>query len=77
MRSLVVNAAPVPYALKQEVIARFGDGFLFEVYGSTELGVDAVLPPEEQLARPGSCGKACRASSCGWSTTDGDGAAAG
>ena len=58
MRSLVVNAAPVPYALKQEVIARFGDGFLFEVYGSTELGVDAVLPPEDQLARPGSCGKA-------------------
>jgi acyl-coenzyme A synthetase/AMP-(fatty) acid ligase len=44
MRSLVVNAAPVPYALKQEVIARFGDGFLFEIYGSTELGVDAVLP---------------------------------
>jgi acyl-CoA synthetase (AMP-forming)/AMP-acid ligase II len=58
MRSLVVNAAPVPYALKQEAIARFGDGFLFEIYGSTELGVDAVLPPEEQLARPGSCGKA-------------------
>ena len=58
MRSLVVNAAPVPYALKQEVIERFGDGFLFEVYGSTELGVDAVLPPEEQLTRPGSCGKA-------------------
>ena len=58
MRSLVVNAAPVPYALKEEVIARFGDGFLFEIYGSTELGVDAVLPPEDQLARPGSCGKA-------------------
>jgi acyl-CoA synthetase (AMP-forming)/AMP-acid ligase II len=58
MRSLVINAAPVPYALKQEVIARFGEGFLFEVYGSTELGVDTVLPPEEQLARPGSCGKA-------------------
>lgn len=58
MRSLVVNAAPVPYALKQEIVAKLGDGFLFEVYGSTELGVDAVLPPEEQLARPGSCGRA-------------------
>ncbi len=58
MRSLAVNAAPVPYALKQEVVGRFGDRFLFEVYGSTELGVDAVLPPEEQLVRPGSCGKA-------------------
>jgi acyl-CoA synthetase (AMP-forming)/AMP-acid ligase II len=58
MRSLVANAAPVPYALKQEIYQKLGDHFLFEVYGSTELGVDAVLPPEEQLARPGSCGKA-------------------
>jgi acyl-CoA synthetase (AMP-forming)/AMP-acid ligase II len=58
MRSLVANAAPVPYALKEEIVAKLGDGFLFEVYGSTELGVDAVLPPEEQLARPGSCGRA-------------------
>ncbi len=58
MRSLVANAAPVPYALKQEIVAKLGDGFLFEVYGSTELGVDTVLPPEEQLARPGSCGRA-------------------
>jgi acyl-CoA synthetase (AMP-forming)/AMP-acid ligase II len=38
--------------------AKLGDGFLFEVYGSTELGVDAVLEPEEQLCRPGSCGRA-------------------
>ena len=57
MRSLVANAAPVPYALKEEIIAKLGDGFLFEVYGSTELGVDAVLPPEDQLRKPGSCGK--------------------
>ncbi|MCO1655581.1 class I adenylate-forming enzyme family protein [Pseudonocardia humida] len=58
MRSLVANAAPVPYALKQEIARKLGEGFLFEVYGSTELGVDAVLPPEEQLQRPGSCGRA-------------------
>ena len=57
MRSLVANAAPVPYALKEELVAKLGDGFLFEVYGSTELGVDAVLPPEDQLRKPGSCGK--------------------
>jgi acyl-CoA synthetase (AMP-forming)/AMP-acid ligase II len=58
MRSLVANAAPVPFALKQELAQKLGEGFLFEVYGSTELGVDAVLPPEEQLLRPGSCGRA-------------------
>jgi acyl-CoA synthetase (AMP-forming)/AMP-acid ligase II len=57
MICLIANAAPVPYALKQEVIEKLGDGFLFEVYGSTELGVDTVLKPEDQLRKPGSCGK--------------------
>jgi acyl-CoA synthetase (AMP-forming)/AMP-acid ligase II len=57
MHTLIANAAPVPYALKQEVVEKLGDGFLFEVYGSTELGVDTVLPPEDQLRKPGSCGK--------------------
>src|SRR5437868_5023627 len=57
MHTLIANAAPVPYALKQEVIAKLGDGFLFEVYGSTELGVDTVLRPDDQLRKPGSCGK--------------------
>ncbi len=57
MHTLIANAAPVPYALKQEVIAKLGDSFLFEVYGSTELGVDTILVPEDQLRKPGSCGK--------------------
>ena len=57
LRWLIANAAPVPYALKQEVIAKLGDGFLFEVYGSTELGIITVLKPEDQLRKPGSCGK--------------------
>ncbi len=57
MRCLIANAAPVPYALKQEVIAKLGDGFLFEVYGSTEMGIITVLRPEDQLRKPGSCGK--------------------
>jgi acyl-CoA synthetase (AMP-forming)/AMP-acid ligase II len=57
MICLIANAAPVPYALKQEIVAKLGDGFLFEVYGSTELGVDTVLKPEDQLRKPGSCGQ--------------------
>ncbi len=57
MRTLIANAAPVPYSLKQEVVEKLGDSFLYEVYGSTELGVVTVLPPDEQLRRPGSCGK--------------------
>src|SRR4051812_24409538 len=57
MVTLIANAAPVPYALKQEIIEKLGDGFLYEVYGSTELGVDTVLKPADQLRKPGSCGK--------------------
>ena len=57
MVTLIANAAPVPYSLKEEIIAKLGDGFLYEVYGSTELGVDTVLRPEDQLRKPGSCGK--------------------
>src|SRR5437764_6267780 len=47
MHTLIANAAPVPYALKQEVISKLGEGFLYEIYGSTELGVDTVLNPED------------------------------
>jgi acyl-CoA synthetase (AMP-forming)/AMP-acid ligase II len=58
LRTVIANAAPVPYPLKQEVVARLGDGFLYEVYGSTELGIATVLRPEDQLRKPGSCGRA-------------------
>src|SRR5680860_1498788 len=57
MRCLIANAAPVPYALKEEISDKLGDEFLFEVYGSTELGIVTVLAPEDQLRKPGSCGK--------------------
>jgi acyl-CoA synthetase (AMP-forming)/AMP-acid ligase II len=57
MVCLIANAAPVPYSLKEEIVAKLGDGFLYEVYGSTELGVDTVLKPADQLRKPGSCGK--------------------
>jgi acyl-CoA synthetase (AMP-forming)/AMP-acid ligase II len=57
MVTLIANAAPVPYSLKEEIVAKLGDGFLYEVYGSTELGVDTVLKPADQLRKPGSCGK--------------------
>jgi len=57
MRVMVANAAPWSFALKQQYIADFPPGSLFEVYGSTELGVDTVLLPQDQLRKPGSCGK--------------------
>jgi long-chain acyl-CoA synthetase len=56
MRVMIANAAPWSYALKQKYVADFPAGSLFEIYGSTELGVDTVLLPEDQLRKPGSCG---------------------
>ena len=57
MRVMVANAAPWSYALKQQYVADFPPESLFEVYGSTELGVDTVLMPEDQMRKRGSCGK--------------------
>jgi acyl-CoA synthetase (AMP-forming)/AMP-acid ligase II len=57
MRVMVANAAPWSYALKQQYVADFPPSSLFEVYGSTELGVDTVLLPEDQMRKPGSCGR--------------------
>jgi fatty-acyl-CoA synthase/long-chain acyl-CoA synthetase len=57
MRIMIANAAPWSFALKQQYLADFPAESLFEVYGSTELGVNTVLRPEDQLRKPGSCGK--------------------
>jgi fatty-acyl-CoA synthase/long-chain acyl-CoA synthetase len=57
MRVMIANAAPWSYTLKQKYLADFPPGSLFEVYGSTELGVDTVLLPQDQMRKPGSCGR--------------------
>ena len=58
MRVMIANAAPWSFALKQMYVADFPGESLFEVYGSTELGVNTVLEPKDQMRKPGSCGKA-------------------
>jgi fatty-acyl-CoA synthase/long-chain acyl-CoA synthetase len=58
MRRMIANAAPWSFALKQAYLADFPADSLFEVYGSTELGVNTVLEPPDQLRKPGSCGRA-------------------
>jgi len=57
MKRMIANAAPWTFALKQQYLAVFPADSLWEVYGSTELGVDCVLEPKDQLRKPGSCGK--------------------
>jgi fatty-acyl-CoA synthase/long-chain acyl-CoA synthetase len=57
LRHVIANAAPWPFELKRRYVAAFGNGSLFEIYGSTELGVDTILRPEDQLRKPASCGR--------------------
>jgi fatty-acyl-CoA synthase/long-chain acyl-CoA synthetase len=56
IKRMIANAAPWSFALKHMYLAYFPGDSLFEVYGSTELGVNCVLRPEDQLRKPGSCG---------------------
>jgi fatty-acyl-CoA synthase/long-chain acyl-CoA synthetase len=57
MRRLIANAAPWTLNLKKMYLADFPTDSLWEVYGSTELGVDTVLKPDDHLRKPGSCGQ--------------------
>jgi len=57
MRVMIANAAPWSFALKQQYVADFPPESLWEIYGSTELGVDCILKPEDQMRKPGSCGQ--------------------
>ena len=57
MRIMLANAAPWSFALKQAYLADFPPDSLWEVYGSTELGINCVLEPKDQLRKPGSCGR--------------------
>jgi fatty-acyl-CoA synthase/long-chain acyl-CoA synthetase len=57
VRRLIANAAPWTLNLKKMYLADFPSDSLWEVYGSTELGVDTVLGPDDHLRKPGSCGK--------------------
>jgi fatty-acyl-CoA synthase/long-chain acyl-CoA synthetase len=54
---LIANAAPWAFELKKKYVERIDDKSLFEVYGSTELGVNTILLPDEQMRKPGSCGR--------------------
>lgn len=57
MRTIIMAAAPCPTSVKQAVVAYFGPA-LYEFYGSSELGVNTILRPEDVLRKPGSCGQA-------------------
>ncbi len=56
LRTIILGGAPCPYALKVRAVERFGE-HIWEFYGATETGFVAILRPEDQLRKPGSCGQ--------------------
>jgi len=57
MKRMLANAAPWSFALKEMYLRDFPEDSLWEIYGSTELGVDTILRPDDQRRKPGSCGR--------------------
>ena len=51
LTSLVSNAAALPQATKEGIVAQFGEGVLHETYGSTEAGIVTNLRPPDQLRK--------------------------
>ena len=45
------NAAPLPQPTKEKIVAYFGDGVLYDSYGSTEFGSATCLRPADQLRK--------------------------
>ncbi len=54
--TLYFNAAALPWALKEWVMAEFPDCGVHELYGSTEGGIVTNLRPVDQRRKPGSVG---------------------
>ncbi|MEZ5514474.1 MAG: AMP-binding protein [Steroidobacteraceae bacterium] len=57
LRAIISNAAALPQALKEKIIAYWGEGLLHESYGSTEAGIVTNIRPADQLRKIQSVGR--------------------
>jgi acyl-CoA synthetase (AMP-forming)/AMP-acid ligase II len=51
IRAILANAAPLPQALKHQIIPYFGETVLNELYAATETGLVCNLRPKDQLRK--------------------------
>lgn len=58
LRVITVGGESFPFPLKEKAIEFFGPGKIFEFFGATENSCVTYLRPEDQIRKPGSCGKA-------------------
>ncbi|MCC7083318.1 MAG: AMP-binding protein [Burkholderiales bacterium] len=51
LKAMISNASALPQAVKEKIVAQWGDGILHELYGCTEAGVSTNLRPADQLRK--------------------------
>ena len=51
LKSVISGTAPLAQAMKARIIERFGEGKLYERYGTTETNIATVLRPNDQLRK--------------------------
>ena len=51
LRTAISNAAAMPQAMKEQLVAKLGPGLLHDTYGSTEAGIVSNLRPADQLRK--------------------------
>ena len=56
LKTIICNAAALPFVLKRKAIDYWGAGILHETYGFTEAAIVTNLRPADQLTKPGSVG---------------------
>lgn len=56
LRTIISNASALPQAVKERIVAYWGEGLLHETYGSTEGGIVTNLRPKDQLSKIQSVG---------------------
>jgi long-chain acyl-CoA synthetase len=57
LKTIISNAAPLPQSAKEQMVAYFGEGILYECYGSTEAGIVTNIRPTDILRKPDSVGQ--------------------
>ena len=51
MKAAISGTAPLPQALKERIVGYFGEGVLYERYGTTETSIATSLGPQDQLRK--------------------------
>ena len=57
LKAVISGTAPLAQAVKQRIIEHFGEGKLFERYGTTETNIATALRPRDQLRKIASVGQ--------------------